>query len=273
MKKSIPIKPFWYSDILVLPKLVTIITTVNEKGVVNAGPYSLFIPYDVMNKRPQIMIGMRKFSHTYKNIVSTGQFVVHFPSAEHLDDVMETSRFYAEGVNELENTKFTPISSQKVRPPSIKECSQHIECQLYNNYEIDKTQAKVIGDIVAIVVNDDLLAVDRSERIRKLNLPIYMGDEKRKYFYFSKVSSAAMIELKPPPKAGEQENEVETKLAWEEGALQALNEIPSYVRTMVVEMTEDIVQKEGLNEVTCERFLNLMKEYAPKDVMDRFESE
>lgn len=273
MKRSIPIKPFWYSDVLVLPKLVTIITTVNKHGVVNAGPYSLFVPYDVMNKRPQVMIGMRKFSHTYKNILSTGEFVVNFPSADYLDEVMETSRFYPEGKSELEHTTFTLIPSQKVKPPSLKECGQHIECQLYKNYEIDKTQAKVIGTIVAIVVNEELLAVDRGERIKKLHLPIYMGDEKRRYFYFSTVNSAEMIELKPPPRVREQENEFTTKLAWEEEALQALNEIPSYVRAMVAEMTEDIVQKEGLNKVTYERFFNLMKEYAPKEVLDRFETE
>ena len=32
MKKSIPIKQFWYSDVVVFPKIVTIITTVNEAG-------------------------------------------------------------------------------------------------------------------------------------------------------------------------------------------------------------------------------------------------
>ena len=40
MKKSVPIKPFWYSDVIVLPKLVTVLTTVNKEGVVNAAPYS-----------------------------------------------------------------------------------------------------------------------------------------------------------------------------------------------------------------------------------------
>ena len=70
-KKTIPIKPFWYSDILVIPKVVTIITTVNKQGIVNAAPYSLFVPYDIMHNRPQVLVGMRKFSHTYKNIVAT----------------------------------------------------------------------------------------------------------------------------------------------------------------------------------------------------------
>lgn len=269
MKKSIPIANFWYSDILVIPKTVTIITTLNQDGIVNAAPYSLFMPYDVYNRQPQVMLGMRKFGHTYKNIVATGEFVVNFPSADYLDDIMETSRFYGEGVNELENTGFTPIASQKVSPPSLKECGQHIECTLHKNFDLDLTQAKVIGDIKAIVIDDDLISVDRGERIKRLNLPIYMGDEKRKYFYFDSVKTAEMIELKAPPK--KEEGKVKTRLPWDEKALEALNEIPHYVQTMVAEMAEDIVQKEGADRMTYERFLQMMKEYAPKEVMERFE--
>ena len=49
MKKSVPIKPFWYSDKIVWPKTVTIITTVNEEGVPNAAPVSGVIHYDNMD--------------------------------------------------------------------------------------------------------------------------------------------------------------------------------------------------------------------------------
>jgi len=138
MKKKIPIKPFWYSDLLILPKVVTIITTLDDKGNVNAAPISLFTPYDVMTRQPQILLGMRKFGHTYKNIVATGEFVVNFPSAEFLDDIMETSRFYPEGLNELSNTRFTEVPSQEVSPPSLKECAQHIECRLHKFYGFDE---------------------------------------------------------------------------------------------------------------------------------------
>ena len=222
-----------------------------------------------MHNHPQILVGMRKFSHTYKNIVATREFVVNFPSAEFLDDVMETSRFYREEMSELSHTKFTSIASQKVSPPSLKECKQHIECTLHKNYELGTTQAKVIGDIAAIVVDEELVPMSRGERISRLNLPVYMGDEKRKYFYYSTVKSAGMIEHQPPPKEGEET--IKTKLHWEDDALKLLTEIPSFVQQMVAEMVEDLVTKEGSDIVTHERFVQLMKEYAPSDVLERFE--
>ena len=42
---------------------------------------------------------------------------------------------------------------------------------------------------------------------------------------------------------------------------------------LVVEMVEDLVHKDGFKRVTYENFLSLMKQYAPTDVMDRFEKE
>ena len=78
MKKTVPIKPFWYADVVVLPKLVTIITTVNNEGIVNAAPYAYFMHYDVMQHHPRVIVGMRKTTHTYQNIADTGEFVVNF---------------------------------------------------------------------------------------------------------------------------------------------------------------------------------------------------
>jgi len=273
MKKSVPIKPFWYADVVVFPKMVTIITTVNKEGVVNAAPYAFFMQYDVMQHHPRVIVGMRKTTHTYQNIAATGEFVVNFPPANFLEDLMETCRFYPKGVNELDHTRFTPIPSQKVSPPSIKECGQIIECTLEKQYLLDNIQGHVIGNVVALVFDEELLTLGREERFRKLNLPIGLGDEKRKYFYYGLIDKIEMHELKPPPKEDNAKGEIKTRMPWDDEALKALMDIPSAIREMVVEMSEDIVKKEGAERVTYERYMKLVEEYAPKDVQERFEDE
>jgi ABC-type microcin C transport system permease subunit YejB len=40
---------------------------------------------------------------------------------------------------------------------------------------------------------------------------------------------------------------------------------------MVVEMSEDIVKEEGADKMTYERYMKLIEEYAPPDMMERFE--
>ena len=271
MKKTVPIKPFWYADVAIMPKMITIITTIDKEGNVNAAPYSQFIQYDVLNKNPRVFIGMRKFTHTYENIAATGEFVVNFPPADFLGDMMETCRFYPKGVNELEHTRFTQIPSQKVAPPSIKECGQIIECKLHKQYELDKIQGHVIGDIVALVFDEELIELGREERFRKLNLPIGLGDEKRKYFYYGMIDKVEMHELKPPPKDTDKQDEIKTGMPWDAKALQSLKQVPAAIRSMVVEMSEDIVKNEGADKVTYERYMKLVAEYAPPDLMERFE--
>jgi hypothetical protein len=39
IRAEIKIKPFWYSDFWLFPKLVTIVTTLDVNGRLNAAPY------------------------------------------------------------------------------------------------------------------------------------------------------------------------------------------------------------------------------------------
>ena len=201
MKKEIKIKPFWYSDSWLFPKLITIITTLDKEGNVNAGPYSHIMQYDVMTKNPRMIVGFRQDSHSFVNICDTGEFVINCPSASHLDDMMETAKFYPEGVNELEFTKFTQIPSLKVNPPSLKECPQIAECTVDEIVKLEKSTGIVIATIQAIVVDEELETMGREERIRTMNLPIGMGDEARQDYYHATVGELTTHRLGQPKTA------------------------------------------------------------------------
>ena len=270
-KKKVPIKAFWYSDTMVIPMSVTIITTVNKDGVVNAAPYSLVLPYNISKKNPQIIVCISRHTHTCKNIMETKEFVINYPTASHLEEVMELCRLYPEGINELEYTTLTPIDSLKVRPPSIMECPQHIECVLSHNLEEDSVHAKLIGDVAALVMNEDIVNIDRGKRIEQLNFPLYMGDEKKRYFYYGDVSKTTMFEVGPIPsrKGG---TKVITRIPWEEGVLAKLEEIPPEIRQIVVETVENVVKKEGEDRVTHELFLQMLEDYAPPEVLEKFKN-
>ncbi|MDE2913549.1 MAG: flavin reductase [Paracoccaceae bacterium] len=77
--------------------------------------------------------------------------------------MMETGRFYPEGANELDYTGYTMIPSRKVKPPSIAECPQIMECTVDKFYELDRTQAHVIGNIEAIVMDKGLQKMVRDQ--------------------------------------------------------------------------------------------------------------
>lgn len=270
-KKQGKIRRFWYADMLVMPMPVGIITTVNERGVVNAAPYSLITPYDVSPTRPQMLVSLRRRSHTFKNILATQEFVINFPTARHLEEVNELFRFYPEGINELEYTSLSPIKSFKVKPPSIKECPQHIECRLSESVDVNRNQGRIIGDIVAIVMDEDLFDLDRGAKIEKMNLPVYMGDEMRKLFYYAGVDKTRKFELDPRPKT-EGDRKATTTLPWDDAALAGLSKVPDFVKQLVIDRLEDAAKQEGIDRVTYDGFLVLLKEYAPPDLIERFSS-
>lgn len=264
-KKSIDVKMFWYTHILVIPKFVTIVTTVDKEGIINAAPYSLGTPFNVGKRNPQILLGMRKSSHSCKNAIETGEFVVNFPSSKYLQDIMETAQFMPKEENELEHTQFTTVPSKKVKPPSIKECSQHLECRFHDIIELDFGQTFVIGDIVDIVVDEEMIAMNRHDRIQFVDPPIYLGDERRRNFYFGKIGEIEQFTFKLPEER-DRRKKVRTKLPWEEAALEQLSKIPVFVRETVIELVEDEAQKNGYDKVTYELYKKIEEEYAPKDI-------
>jgi flavin reductase (DIM6/NTAB) family NADH-FMN oxidoreductase RutF len=275
MKKEAKIRPFWYSDVWLFPKIITIVTSMDKNGRVNAAPYSHIMQYDVMPKNPRMILGFRQTSHTWNNIIETGEFVINCPSADYLDDMMDTARFWPEGVNELEHTNLTPIPSLKVKPPSIKECPQIAECTVDQVIRLEKSSGIIIAKIEALVFDEELIDMDRDERISAMNLPIGLGDQNRRYYYHAKLNDENIImhELQEPPDAM-RAVDVSTTLEWAEDAMKTLMTIPPGVRKMVTETTEEYVKEQGEEVVTMALFNALAEEQGMSaDFFDRFRDE
>jgi flavin reductase (DIM6/NTAB) family NADH-FMN oxidoreductase RutF len=270
MKTEIKIKPFWYSDVWLFPKLVTIITTLDRNGRVNAAPYSHIMQYDSMHKRPRMMLGFRQDSHTFENICATRELVINCPPAAYLEDVMETARFYPEGVNELEHTRFTTIPSRKVKPPSIAECPQIAECTVDEIVKLEKSSGIVIANIEAIVVDEGLDQISREERIRRMDLPIGLGDEDRQEYFYTRAENLIKLPLKETPD-GYRAADLSAELTWDDDAMQDLMKIPALVRKMVMKQTEKHARKQNAHRVTKQHMMELAAEFGMDEAMiERF---
>ena len=270
MKKEAKIRPFWYSDVWLFPKLITVITTLDAEGRVNAAPYSHIMQYDVMAKNPRMIVGFRQDSHTFQNICATKEFVVNCPSADFLDDMMETARFYPEGVNELEHTRFTMIPSLHVKPPSIEQCPQIAECEAEEIVRLDKSSGIVIAKIKALVFDEELIDMPRGERISRMNLPIGLGDEDRQDYFHTTLGHVTMHNLGEPP-GSQIGGEVKLAMPWDADALQALMTIPPMVRKMVTEQTEGYCREKGESKVTKSRMDEFAREQGmTPELMERF---
>ena len=183
-KESIELHTVWHIDALIQPFPVTIVTTVDEQGKINAAPYSLVIPFCSSSKNPQMLLCVAKNWHTAKNIEATGEFVINYPGADQIKEITKTARYYPAGVNELDYTKYTTMPANAVRPPRIVECYQHIECRVNHIIRPFRMQINFIADIVDLSLNEGLYEIPREERAKKVNAPVYFGvDEGLQHIY------------------------------------------------------------------------------------------
>jgi len=173
----------WFKLYLPIPMGCAIITTMDEQDRVNAAPFAMVFPWQNDEKEPQLIVMAFSGWHTSQNIKKTKEFVVNWPEAHLIDQIMKTAVFYDEGVNELEKAGLHEMPAIKVKPPRIMECAGHYECTLNRIIEMGAGY-HIIGDVVDISLNKDYAAMSREERTEKIKLPIAFGAPVGQWYYF-----------------------------------------------------------------------------------------
>lgn len=162
MKKILPVEPpegssgvvrgHWIEINFVLPQPITIVTTVDGDGRVNAALKSW-----VMYCSPRdIMFGCNVNHHTARNVLETREFVVNVPNLDLLRQTKRTAASHHQGVDEIEDAGLTAIPSTRVRPPRVKECKAHAECRLVWSRRLEGGSIVFIGRVVALSLDEDV---------------------------------------------------------------------------------------------------------------------
>ena len=151
---------------------VTLITTVGKDGSVNAAPYGWITVVDY--NPPQLLFSVNIKHDTYRNVLETEEFVVNVPNADMIEEIWITQKPFPYGINELEEADLTPLPSEKVKPPRIKECKAHIECKVIWT-KIIGSACLVLGNIEVISVDKEMEELDEKARAIALNRPIFFS--------------------------------------------------------------------------------------------------
>jgi flavin reductase (DIM6/NTAB) family NADH-FMN oxidoreductase RutF len=136
---------------LMLPLPVTVITTIDSEGIVNAAPYGCVMP--ILRPLDLIAVASALPRDTLKNIRETGQFVVNVIGNPSFDKAMLTARNYAADVNELEEVGLESMPSREVEPPRIGDALGWIEAILEREIT-GENYALIIGKVVCAEMND-----------------------------------------------------------------------------------------------------------------------
>ena len=104
-------------------KPTIIITTLHESGIVNAGVFGAYT-----NLSPtQVGIAIARTSHTYSNIIRSGEFVINVPGS----DIVKSIKVLADNIppnqSELDEAGLSVKKGVNLKTPSIAECAAAVE--------------------------------------------------------------------------------------------------------------------------------------------------
>lgn len=150
---------------IIIPRPIAWITSVDEKGIVNAAPFSWFnlmgIDPPIVTVGPQYRYNFKEgVKDTPRNIRSGGAFVINVVNEDLAETMDHTSAFYPPGVSEAEQQNLGLAPSAMISVPRIAEAPASIECREHTTMFIGNTRV-IIGEALHLWIKDDLVDAER----------------------------------------------------------------------------------------------------------------
>lgn len=155
---GLPYDPF---KALVIPRPIGWISTLTRAGAVNLAPYSFFNA--VAGSPPQVMFSSEGEKDSIRNARDTGEFVCSIVTYELLMQMNATSAPLPPEASEFNHAALTPVASNLVGPPRVKEAKAALECKVTDVLQLKShdgsltTNYMAIGEVVGVHIADDAI--------------------------------------------------------------------------------------------------------------------
>ena len=141
----------------VTPRPIAWVSTQGLSGVINAAPYSFFNAMG--HTPPTVAIGIladpeKGWKDTARNILDTGEFVVNLVPEALAEEMNKTCTNAPSDVSEFELAGLQTAPSTHINPPRIAGAPVSFECKTFTVVNTSPQQAIVIGQVIAIHVED-----------------------------------------------------------------------------------------------------------------------
>jgi flavin reductase (DIM6/NTAB) family NADH-FMN oxidoreductase RutF len=164
-------KDYNYSDIYklmigaVVPRPIAFVSSVDANGIFNLAPFSYFT---ICGSNPPFAVFSpvgrgpdQPPKDTLRNVRETGCFVVNIVTEHFLAQMNLTAADYPPEMDEFAVSGLTPVVSERVKAPRVKESPVQMECTLKDIVTLsDKPGggSLVIGEIILIHLAKSVLA-------------------------------------------------------------------------------------------------------------------
>jgi flavin reductase (DIM6/NTAB) family NADH-FMN oxidoreductase RutF len=171
MKKSLGPKT------LIYPTPVWVVGTYDKEGKPNV----MTIAWGGIccSKPPCVAISLRQATYSYGNIVERKAFTLNIPSEVHAREADYFGSVSGRNEDKFAATGFTPVKSELVDAPYLKEFPLILECKVIHVTEIG-LHTQFIGEIFDVKADESVLSEKGVPDIEKVR-PIIFSPEVRRY--------------------------------------------------------------------------------------------
>ena len=184
----------------VSPRPIAFASTVDKEGNVNLSPFSFF---NCFGANPPILVFSparrgrdNTTKHTYENVLEVDEVVINIVNYAMVEQMSLSSTEYPKGVNEFEKAGFTPIASEKIKPPRVKEAPVSFECKVIEVKSLgDQGGAGnlVICEVLLAHINEDILDDNGFIDPFKMDAVARMGGN-----WYCRANGDALFEIEKP---------------------------------------------------------------------------
>ena len=168
----------------IVPRPIAFVSTVSKGGIPNLAPFSFF--NGVCSNPPTVLFStvIRKdgtHKDTLNNVEATGEFVVNIVSEDFAEKMNIASGDFPPDVNEFIESGLTPVPSDLIKPPRVKESRIAMECKLVTIVRIGDGPGggcTVFGEVLRFHIADELfdnfrIDPDKLRAIGRMGGPTY----------------------------------------------------------------------------------------------------
>ena len=148
----------------IAPRPIALASTVDKEGNVNLSPFSFF---NVFSSNPPILVFSparrvrdNTTKHTLENVLEHPEVVINVVNHAMVEQMSLSSTEYEKGVNEFVKSGLTPVSSEVVKPPRVKESPASYECKVIEVMHLGANGGAgnlIIAEVKMLHIDDDIL--------------------------------------------------------------------------------------------------------------------
>jgi flavin reductase (DIM6/NTAB) family NADH-FMN oxidoreductase RutF len=147
----------------IVPRPIAFVSTLSREGILNLAPFSFFTGVSanppVICFSPMIRGSDGNRKDTLNNIETTREFVVNIVSEDFAVQMNICSTEFPPEVDEFQQSGLTPISSDLVKAPRVKESKINLECRLLQVLHVSPKPlggSLVLGEVLRFHIADEL---------------------------------------------------------------------------------------------------------------------